>query len=76
MSAPTRSARRDSSFMKLMRVASMALAAYLVNSALFTSITSMRSRSRTKKGEYSARISSVARSSSEPTTTRSGRMKS
>ena len=28
MSTPTRSARRDSSFMKLMRVASIALAAY------------------------------------------------
>jgi len=37
MSTPTRSATRDSSFMKLMRVASMALDAYLVNSALCTS---------------------------------------
>ena len=42
MSAPTRSATRDSSFMKLMRVASMALAAYLVNSALRTQSTAAR----------------------------------
>jgi hypothetical protein len=34
MSAPSTSARLASSFMKLMRVASMALAAYLVSSAL------------------------------------------
>jgi hypothetical protein len=47
MSAPTASATRDSSFMKLMRVASIALAAYLVNSALRRSITSTRSRLRT-----------------------------
>ena len=75
MSAPTCSARRDSSFMKLMRVASIALAAYLVNSALRTSITSMRSWLR-MNGAYSARISRMARSSSAPTTMRSGRMKS
>ena len=75
MSAPTFSARRESSFMKLMRVANMALAAYFVNSALFVSITSMRSRLR-MKGAYSALINRMARSSSQPTTTRSGRMKS
>jgi hypothetical protein len=57
--------------MKLMRVASIALAAYLVNSALRTSITCRRSWLR-MKGAYSARISSVARSSSLPTTMRSG----
>ena len=34
ISKPTRSATRDNSFMKPMRVASMALAAYLLNSAL------------------------------------------
>ncbi len=56
-----------------MRVASMALAAYLVNSALRRSITSTRSGLRTK-GAYSERISSVARSSSAPMTTRSGRL--
>ena len=46
MSAPTFSASSASSFMKLMRVASIELAAYLVNSALRTSITSRRSRLR------------------------------
>jgi len=48
MSAPTWSARLASSFMKLMRVASMALAAYLVNSALLTSMTRVRSWLRLK----------------------------
>ena len=43
--------------MKLMRVASIALAAYLVSSALRMSITSRRSWLR-MKGAYSARISS------------------
>ena len=61
--------------MKLMRVASMALAAYLVNSALRTSISISRSRLR-MKGAYRVRIRSVARSLSLPTITRSGRMKS
>jgi hypothetical protein len=59
MSAPTFSASSASSFMKLMRVASIALAAYLVNSALRTSITSSRSWLR-MKGAYSARISRMA----------------
>ena len=40
MSAPSDSASIASSFMKLIRVASMALAAYLVSSAEATSITS------------------------------------
>ena len=48
MSAPSFSASRASSFMKLMRVASMALAAYLVNSALRTSMAIRRSRLRMK----------------------------
>ena len=48
MSAPSASARLAISFMKLMRVASMALAAYLVSSALRTSIISSRSRLRLK----------------------------
>ena len=61
--------------MKLMRVASIALAAYLVNSALRKSITSSRSRLR-MYGEYSARINNTARSSSAPMMMRSGRMKS
>ena len=48
MSAPTRSASCDSSFMKLMRVANMALAAYLVNSALRRSISTSLSWLRMK----------------------------
>jgi len=55
MSAPIRSARLASSFMKLMRVASIALAAYLVSTALRRSITSRRSRLRVN-GAYSACI--------------------
>ena len=43
MSAPTRSAMLAISFMKLILVASMALAAYLVSSAERTSITMSRS---------------------------------
>src|SRR3972149_3702893 len=46
MSAPMRSARLASSFMKLILVASMALAAYLVSSDERTSMTIMRSRLR------------------------------
>ena len=53
------------SFMNEMRVASMALAAYLVSSALRTSITTRRSWLRWK-GAYKARISKMARSSSAP----------
>ncbi len=61
--------------MKLMRVASMALAAYLVSSALRTSISTSFSWLRLN-GAYSWRISLVATVSSLPTTMRSGRMKS
>jgi hypothetical protein len=43
MSAPSRSARSASSFMNEMRVASIALAAYLVSSAERMSITCRRS---------------------------------
>ena len=75
MSAPSRSARLASSFMNEMRVASMALAAYLVSSAERTLICRMRSRLRWN-GAYSWRSSAVARSSSEPRMMRSGRMKS
>ena len=75
MSAPKCSARLANSFMKLILVASMALAAYLVSSAERTSITIMRSR-LCVKGSYSERIISVARAESVPTITRSGRMKS
>ncbi len=75
MSAPTRSAMLASSFMKLILVASMALAAYLVSSAERTSITTRRSRLRVN-GSYSARRSSTVRGLSVPTTTRSGFMKS
>ena len=79
MSAPTRSARLASSFMKLMRVASIALAAYLVNSAERTSITRVRSWLRLK-GAYNSRIDASARrplsSPDTPITMRSGRMKS
>ena len=46
MSAPTRSAMFASSFMKLILVASMAFAAYLVSSEERTSITMKRSRLR------------------------------
>ena len=65
--------------MKLIRVASIALAAYLVNSALRTSITRVRSWLRLK-GEYSSRMIDRAwrpgPSSATPSTIRSGRMKS
>ena len=48
MSTPSFSARLANSFMKLMRVASIALEAYLVNSAAFTSMWITRSRCRLK----------------------------
>ena len=75
MSAPRASARLASSFMNEMRVASMALAAYLVSSAERVSMTSRRSWLRWN-GAYTARIMAIARSSSAPITTRSGFMKS
>ncbi len=61
--------------MNEMRVASIALAAYLVSSAERTSITRKRSWLR-MNGAYSARSVWIARSSLAPMTTRSGRMKS
>ena len=45
-SAPTRSQSSATSFMKLMRIASMVFATYFVSSALAGSIHTMRSRSR------------------------------
>ena len=63
------------SFMKLMRVASMLFAAYLVISAEVTSMKITR-KLFSRKGRYSRLISSFARSLSTPTTTRSGLMKS
>ena len=65
--------------MKLMRVASIALAAYFVNSAEPTSMCSILSRWRLN-GAYSwpirARARSPAGPGSVPMTIRSGRMKS
>src|ERR1700741_2027342 len=55
MSAPTRSAMFAISFMKLIFVASIAFAAYLVSSAERTSISTMRSWLRLN-GAYSAFI--------------------
>jgi hypothetical protein len=66
--------------MKLMRVASMALAAYLVNSALRTSITRVRSWLRLKGSVQLAqrrqRALAAAACRRQPSTMRSGRMKS
>jgi hypothetical protein len=62
-------------FMKLIRVASMAFAAYFVISAAGTSMTMTAFPVRTK-GAYRARSVSAAYSESTPTTTRSGFMKS
>ena len=70
MSTPTRSANRDRSFMKLMRVASMALAAYLVNSALRRSITSTRLWLRTKGRTASASLAADRLRSPSTYTTR------
>ncbi|EJX01530.1 hypothetical protein EVA_10358 [gut metagenome] len=74
-SAPTSSHRLAISFMKLMRVASMELAAYFVISADGISIKITR-KLFNKKGLYNLDISCLARSDSTPTTTRSGLMKS
>ena len=71
--APTRSQRLAISFMNEMRVASMALAAYLVISAEGMSMNSTR-KLLIRNGRYRRVIS--ARSLSMPTTTRSGDMKS
>ena len=75
MSAPSSSARLATSFMKLMRVASIALQAYLVSSALRTSISTSFSWLRLN-GAYSSRITRVAAGLSLPITMRSGRVKS
>ncbi len=61
--------------MKLILVASMALAAYLVSSALRTSITTMRSWLRLK-GAYSSRSCASAAGLSVPMMMRSGRLQS
>ena len=74
-SAPTSSQRLAMSFMKDMRVASMALAAYLVISAEGMSMNITR-KSFIMNGLYRRVITSRARSLSMPTTTRSGDMKS
>ena len=78
-SAPTKSARLAISFMNEMRVASMALAAYLVSSALGTSIHTIRSWWRLSEA-YKRPIASLACSPigvrGMPTTMRSGCMKS
>ena len=73
--APTRSQRLAISFMNEMRVASMALAAYLVISAEGMSMNSTR-KLLIRNGRYRRVISLRARSLSTPTTTRSGDMKS
>ena len=75
MSAPRRSARLAISLMKLILVASMALAAYLVSSALFTSISTMRSWLRLK-GAYSSRSWRSAAGLLVPMMMRSGRLQS
>ena len=63
------------SFMKLILVASIALAAYLVSSAERTSIATMRSWLRLN-GAYSRFSLSMAAALSAPITIRSGRMQS
>ena len=74
-SAPTSSHRLAISFMKLMRVASIELAAYLIISAEGISVKIRRSLT-IMKGLYNRAMSLRARSLSTPTTTRSGLMKS
>ena len=74
-SAPTRSHRFAISFMKEMRVASMALAAYLVSSADAGSMTRTGLPVRTK-GSYSSFMTASTCGSSVPTITRSGFRKS
>lgn len=74
-SAPTRSAILAISFMKLILVASIAFAAYLVSSAERTSISTIRSRLRLN-GAYRRRIRAMAAGFLAPITMRSGRMQS
>ncbi|MNT19614.1 hypothetical protein D3C72_1548800 [compost metagenome] len=73
--APSRSARLEISFMKLILVASMALAAYLVSSALRTSITTILSWLRLK-GAYSSRSRASDAGLPVPMMMRSGRWQS
>ena len=73
--APTNSHKLAMSFIKLIRVANMEFAAYLIISALGISVNSIRSFV-SMKGRYRRFMISRARSLSTPTTTRSGRMKS
>ena len=75
MLAPTLLQRLAISFMNEMRVASIALAAYLVSSAEATSIWRMGLPVRTK-GSYSSAMIRAARSESAPITTRFGLRKS
>ena len=74
-SAPTISHKLAISFIKLIRVANIAFAAYLVISAEGTSIKITR-KLFSKNGRYNFDINFSARSDSTPTTTRSGLIKS
>ena len=74
-SAPTSSHRLAMSFMKLIRVASMELAAYFIISALGISVKITR-KLFSIKGRYNWLITFFALSESTPITTRSGLMKS
>ena len=75
MSAPSASHRLAISLMKLILVASMALATYLVISALSGDMT-RNGRSVRRKGAYSSCSTSPTSGRRTPTTTRSGFMKS
>ncbi|KWV86169.1 hypothetical protein PFLmoz3_04141 [Pseudomonas fluorescens] len=75
MSAPRCSANSAIWLMKLILVASMQLAAYLVSSALRRSMKMMRSWLRLK-GAYRSRITSRTSSRSQPMMIRSGRRQS
>ena len=66
----------DSSFMKLILVASSEFAAYLVSSEDFRLMKIRRSRRLRQNGAYRSRMTSIACSSSVPMTMRSGFMKS
>src|SRR5919108_420465 len=75
MSAPSRSHRLAISLMKLILVASMALAAYFVISA-DSGVITRNGCSVRKNGAYSSRSASATSGLRTPTTTRSGFMKS
>ena len=74
-SAPTSSHKFAISFMKLMRVANIELAAYFIISALGMSVKITRKLFK-RKGLYNLVINSLALSDSTPTTTLSGLIKS